>query len=216
MAHANTSTHNGTIVFDDNFENQTVGANPSSANTSGPGAWVHSGTDSGNTLTIQDPSTPGAFQGSQYLGMNRPGGGGAYAGRDLGPRNDGDVQVRMMVYQEDAGAFFNAGPDFTGEGQNSGTTMALDSLPNGTLQKLNGAYADQGLLQLATGGNMTYSLGVWQEWVFDFDLDADTYVLTIDGVSSEPTSLVQDRTLNFFGTWMSGTAVPSVAYFDAK
>jgi hypothetical protein len=229
---ANTITHNGVLLFSDNFESQIVGNVPDSFSLNpGPGQWEVNGSPADIANVIDNTSTvvgaPGPFEGNQYLHMAR--GDGKYSGRGIGdnPVDTGQIHAEMMVYQEDPGVFFTHGASAGGEGQNSTTALALDALNDGTLMRNTGSYATLGLLQAAGGGNLTYIEDQWQKWEFDIDLDADTYVVSIDGVPSEVTPLNTGLTLDdgsgtpidpsirWIGARMSGTNAPSVVYFDA-
>ena len=225
---ANTITHNGVLLFSDNFESQFVGSNPSTFDiSSGLGQWEVNGPDIALVVDDANPPNPGAFEGSKYLHMAR--GNGIYTGRGIGdnPVDTGLIHAEMMVYQEDPGVFFTHGASAGGEGQNSTTALALDALNDGTLMRNTGSYATLGLLQAAGGGNLTYIEDQWQKWEFDIDLDSDTYVVTIDGVPSASTALNTglttddgnstpiDPSIRWIGARMSGTNAPSVVYFDA-
>ena len=238
-AQANTITHNGTLVFSETFEDQIVGADPSSFDISpGPGMWDTDGAPPPNSIseTIAGAiaPAPGPFQESNYLHMFR--GDGRYAGRilDGGEVDSGVVVVDMMVYQETPGAMFNAGTvGGSTEGQNPpDTILSLDARADGTFTKTRGDYSQFGSLQLASGGDMTYIEDQWQRYTFTIDLDADTYFLTLDGVDSEVVPLLpvevldptnntgtgvpRDPSMDRFGTRMSGSDGPiSRVYFDA-
>ena len=219
-AHADFITHDDgttvTTVFSETYENQTVGAVPTDANVSpGPGTWdnvSYSGAG-GNIVDVVNDAFPGAAEGSKYLKLARPFDGSAVVTRNVGAITTGSVHAEFMVYSESDSVMFNASADGGGEGMNAGTIMALDPLSDGTLQKLTGVYGDLGLLQAAGGGNMTYASGDWQKWEFDIDMDADSYVLTIDGAPSAVTALNQTgRTMSYLGTRMHQGAT---AYLDA-
>ena len=218
-AHADFITHDDgttvTTVFSETYENQTVGAVPTDANVSpGPGTWdnvSYSGVG-GNIVDVVNDAFPGAAEGSKYLQLTRPFDGSAVVTRNVGAITTGSVHAEFMVYSESDSVMFNASAD-GGNGMNAGTILALDPLSNGTLQKLTGGYGDLGLLQAAGGGNMTYASDQWQKWEFDFEMDTDTYVVTIDGVASEVTALVQTgRTLSYMGSRLHQGAT---AYLDA-
>jgi hypothetical protein len=220
-AHAAIITHNGLPVFQDGFEAQSVGASPSTTNvTPGPGNWVvNSGSDTAATLGSGGLG-PGAVEGSQYLKVERAGEGGVYVGREILPVTTGQVHVEMMVHQNfnslgEGSVHFNAGWRPDSEGLNSEALLHLYSDAGNRIRVYDTpeAFADSHFLQSASGGNMTYQFFEWQKWEVDIDMDAATYVVTIDGQASTVEPLLQtDGTLQFFGT--RATLGPSLAYFD--
>lgn len=231
-AQANMITYNGSTVFNDTFENQTVGVPPSTANISpGPGEWSYllSGANLGVKIeTIDNPSGPGAFEGTKYLYMERPSDGGAAVSRGIGTAfNTGNVHAEMMVYQ-----FVNLGNNFgsvhfnagSNDGENTGGGGALFqavSFPDNKIwmMDVDGDWGGGHLLQKAGGGDLLWAAEQWQKWEFDIDLDADTLVITVDGVQSATEDFVADVPLQFLNTRMNGGGAGgtngSRAYIDA-
>jgi hypothetical protein len=218
---------NGNVAFYDNFEDEAIGSEPlpnDSPPGSTPGAWdgttsyshVHNATSQylDPLQPDHDAITPGiqtttdgptaAYEGSQFLRLLRPGSGGATVGANFGSvatPGSGSTTISakfamfVPVSAGDLAAQFalSSTPDYFG----SPAYIYVDD--DGGIYYHNSVNFVQILKPDSTP--MTYTQGVWQVWNLTYSLNAgagnDTYTVTIDGVTSAPTTAVYNANGTF-------------------
>lgn len=169
----------GTTLFSDNFEDETIGAAPST----GTGSWSVNG--GGTLVATRGGSTPAAAEGSQFLEITRP--GSAIA--NFGSVSSGTIHTEFML--------FVRSQNFASHGtqvilRNSGLSqyqMILSVQSSGLVRIYDGsAYADS----LAS-----VAFDTWQKWTIDADLDANTYNFSVNGINglANP-DVLHDGTIN--------------------
>jgi hypothetical protein len=129
-------------------------------------------TDFDNATT----SGPGAIEGSNYLRLTS-GAQETQADVSATPSSGDHINIAFMAYFPaiaDHQAVFKVrdgglGDDTQRAGARSG--------PGGVVLDLNGDPT-----------TLSYLAGTWQQWEFDYVIDALTYTITIDGVTSDPIS----------------------------
>lgn len=183
-------------AFQDDFEASTPGGLPATA-TAGtmsaqPGEWFLYGSNTAGAVTVSDSPTPGAGEGSHYLSLERPSGGGEAIAAAFEPWNapqvGGTVTAKWLMYLPTRTDIdYQAGIWLTG---------SLDNDHN------NGLATASPVLFVTVDGQVRYSLNnfgtnaflsapvaqpdTWQEWTLVVDLDNQQATLDIDGTTSAP------------------------------
>jgi hypothetical protein len=189
------------VLFSESFENQTVtgvqgtGA-PTTANVS-PGVagnqdewFVIASGGASSTVLNRDASSDAAldaYEGSRYARVNRPDGNPAILIGDFGPDAGYGSGVLTMAF-----AVYIEGP----LNSTKGMVFRFDNLADGTQLSLVANIAMQIVAQSdgnivapnLAGSNVDTGLDwtpdTWQEWVIIYDLDTDTFSLTVDGMTA--------------------------------
>jgi hypothetical protein len=172
-----TNLSSNTVVFAEDFE--------SGALAPSVGTWLVTGNGAMNTvLTGTSPPDPGPAEGARYLRASRSGNdiGDLLARFDSPVSEVGDVvRLSAMVYLQDDGAntrlqlLLQNGSDFQtarawARPDGLGNVIAVSSTPGG------------GFLLTDTG--IDYTPGTWQRWDLKYTVGANTFDVSVDGVSA--------------------------------
>src|ERR1041385_5140608 len=173
-----------TTNLDDNFESPASGNAPN--NGTFPGFWtIQTNGGPGSTVQTWDASlSPNliAFQGNQYVRLDRPDGGNALLGGTFGNGetptsfSTGKLQMQFAVRVFSTSPDFQAGVELDNGSFNEGDIrFSLVTKSDGSIQHyvFGAGYQPTGI----TG----YSTTDWQRWLIDVDLDNKRYNLTVDG-----------------------------------
>jgi PEP-CTERM motif len=185
-------TNDGGTVFFDNFESSTVGLTPGPAVI---GTWNHES----QTGLATNAAVPGAFQGTQYLYIHRPGNNGVDAVPGIAATS-GTVHIEEMVNVDSTQDPMWGTQPLSGRGRLAGgSTLDFAFFPftGGDGQVWNyGLYG--GTLQWFPTG-LSYQTDTWQKWQVDFTFVggvASTYDLTVGSqatVTGLPMLMAIDR-----------------------
>ncbi len=200
-----TNETTSTTLFEDDFEGVSaisVGFVDDPGDTdydpsAGTGSWVTKETDvkqiqvtdfDGTTTGPPVVDYPGAYQGSNYMWVNRTGNFNSAVGSLTSVQSTaGDaIHIEWMVYFRDNPANNSFFRMYSGSGATGNSIASLS------------ANGDQ---SVGGGGSLTYLSDTWQKWELDYVVNATTYDLTIDGTQATGLSVLE-----------SGGAVGSIRF----
>ena len=228
------------MVFDSGgFENETPDTRPSNPVL---GTWNLRADDGVNeqVFGLDSEGGPGAYRGSQYLYVGHDGvsgvAGGAAAALD--GLTSGMIEVEFALYlpeiRTDNGVHvqMNFGNDSTGTSFGSCVTWLGAAHPLDVEYGLGigppGTPAGEAVLvryttswgYVTSGGGasrMSVPYDQWNEVTINFDLDAHTYTITVNGLTSDPLPQGQELPANSFAIFTNtdaGTGTPNQIYVD--
>ena len=165
---------------------------------------------------------PGAYQGDIYARISRRP-STAFLGATFTSQSTGTIHAEWMEYiptlldtgdgnGDDSGIGVLLGNMDGGEiAWSPATANYIKNVPSGQVQYWHDG--DQSHYTVYAGGSvLTYTPDAWCKWELDLNLDADTYTLTIDGVTSN-TLPAKDMSVSALG--FRAGANRGTAYIDA-
>ena len=179
-------TSDGTVIHQDNFEGPLGGIDGHTPSIGDPWEEEYNPPKPNNGSTLNIENSPAAFEGSNFLSVDRPGGGGGHAIADLlFEHTAGTITAEFMMRIQDTGnewharaAFHNSGaPGYVagfiiGDGSNSGDLdIQLDRDVNS-----NGNYTR------TNTGNFFPNDGGWHKVTMEYARDTSTLSLSINDV----------------------------------
>jgi hypothetical protein len=176
---------NASVLFSDNFENDTAVTWPSAADAdpvAQVGSWIiqEGGSSGTGVQVINNTSNPGPVGGTNYLRSDRVSGGFARSFANFASQGTGNVVIDFDIFVESS-AHWSEMPSFwirnsTTEALADSATLANDGLTyDGLIVHWDSSY---GLSVLGT-----FETQKWVKVLYDFDLANQTYDLTVDGTT---------------------------------
>jgi hypothetical protein len=216
----------GTTIFSDNFESAPQISTADAPDTSVDadpvaqvGTWdTTDGTPPnayGLEVQVTNDSSPGAFQGSNYLRLYRDGSGtntytnsDTYATMSTAPVNGQTIHMETMVYLPAGSPNARMQLMFQGtEGDNNTDSAWVRPDGNGGV-----SYVGAGFDVEPTG--LSYSTNVWQEWAINYVVGSDTFSLTVGNNTDSSVPVFGGNLVNYihFG---NGNNTPGSFYLDS-
>lgn len=163
------------LVFEDNFEADTLNVAPDNPSV---GSWSTNVTYL-SKIVVTDAAVPGSSEGNNYLEIYDRDICNTHAIFTDETITGGTLTIEYMAYipEGDSNAVFALSQDLTGNGL-AGALFWVIAYPNNVVGRYDGTTVHD------TG--VDWAVGVWQEWVFDVNLDTGKFTVSVDGsISSE-------------------------------
>jgi hypothetical protein len=216
-----TNVTTGTTIFSDNFESAPQISTADAPDTSVDadpvaqvGTWdTQDGSPPnayGLEVQVTNDSSPGAFQGSNYLRIYRDSSyqnGDAFATFNA-PATGQTIQLDTMVYLPANSPYARLQILLQGvENQNNSTSAWLRSDGSGGV-----SYVGPGFDTEPTG--VSYLTGVWQKWTVDYVVDSGTFSLTVGNSSATNIPVFAPNDVGYIH-FANGSNTPGSFYLDS-